>query len=309
MINISFYSFGAGKSKLVDSFVSKNKVFHASRTEKMSFFKGFFSSKESSSSSSLGGEERKISIHANKGPVDPLVKASKEQEILKQLSKQSETRKFHGKRSKKLKFVCVSDTHNQHFGLDIPNGDVLIHSGDFIGRGDLEEYENFAKWISQLPHTHKIVIAGNHDELFEKAPEQAQKILAPHCTYLQDSFVVVDGIKIYGSPWQPEFCDWAFNLQRGKEIKEKWDLIEKDTDVLITHGPPHGNRGGICRDGFDAGCEELLKSIKKIKPIVHISGHIHEGYGVVSDEYCTYINASTCTLRYQPTNPPFVFEL
>jgi len=107
----------------------------------------------------------------------------------------------------------------------------------------------------------------------------------------------------------PFFCDWAFNLDRGPNIKEKWDLIPTSgIDILLTHGPPQLH-GGVTFKGEDTGCEDLLNAIKRAQPLVHVFGHVHEGYGVTKDEICTYINASICTFNYKPTNKPVVFDL
>jgi len=130
-----------------------------------------------------------------------------------------------------------------------------------------------------------------------------------NCIYLEDSAVEICGLKVYGTPWQPEFGGWAFNLERGKEILEKWNLIPDDTDVLITHGPPLGF-GDLCSSGIRAGCVELLHSVQqRIKPKYHVYGHIHEGYGVRSDGKILFINASTCDINYLPCNPAVVFDV
>ena len=119
--------------------------------------------------------------------------------------------------------------------------------------------------------------------------------------------MVIDGVKFYGSPWQPWFYDWAFKFERGPEIRAKWDLIPEDTDVLITHGPLFGI-GDLTAHGDQAGCHDLLEVVEKIKPAIHIFGHIHEGYGVTSNGVTTFINASICDHLYQPVNPPIVYE-
>jgi hypothetical protein len=135
------------------------------------------------------------------------------------------------------------------------------------------------------------------------------KPVLQHCTYLEDSSTVIEGISIYGSPWQPWFYDWAFNLQRGPEIRRKWEAIPANVDILITHGPPIGH-GDECVSGQRAGCVDLLYEIQhRIKPKFHVFGHIHEGYGVTTDGTTTFINASTCTIRYKPVNPPIVFDI
>ena len=116
------------------------------------------------------------------------------------------------------------------------------------------------------------------------------------------------GIKFWGSPWQPEFFDWAFNASRGEEIRQYWDKIPTGIDVLITHGPPFklGDQTDI---GEHVGCLDLLDAIERVKPKLHVFGHIHEGYGVTSANGTTFVNASTCTLRYRPTNSCVVIDL
>mmetsp|Transcript_978 Transcript_978/g.4165 ORF Transcript_978/g.4165 Transcript_978/m.4165 type:complete len:174 (-) Transcript_978:1794-2315(-) len=129
--------------------------------------------------------------------------------------------------------------------------------------------------------------------------------------YLRDSSIDVEGYHIYGSPWSPVFHDWAFNLRRGAECAEAWEKIPQQTDVLITHGPPLGI-GDHCRSHLRAGCVDLLREVLgRVKPLVHMFGHIHEDPGIF--ECCSsqtrFVNASTCTLRYRPANPPVVFDL
>lgn len=202
--------------------------------------------------------------------------------------------------------IAISDTHGMNQSLQIPNGDILIHAGDLCNHGTLEEVIDFNNFLSTLPHPHKIVIAGNHDFCFEKDRKACEEILT-NCIYLQDQAVTIDGVKFYGSPWQPWFYDWAFNLERGPEIRAKWELIPADTDVLITHGPPFGI-GDLTARGDQAGCQDLLEVVEKIKPEVHIFGHIHEGYGTTTKGKTTFINASICDQLYQPVNPPVVYE-
>lgn len=238
----------------------------------------------------------------------------------------------------KVRFVCISDTHTKIEKLDlkfVPDGDVLLHGGDFTNVGLPTDVVEFNKFLGKLPHKYKVVIAGNHDLTFDddmvkngrqdlmyrfgistknfedqlsKLEVSSVKQLLTNCIYLEDESVDIYGIKIYGSPWQPEFCGWGFNLDRGQLLLDKWNLIPDDTDILITHGPPLGY-GDKCFDGQYVGCTELLSTIqKRVKPKYHIAGHIHEDYGITSDGHTTYINASTCTLRYKAINPPVVFD-
>lgn len=209
------------------------------------------------------------------------------------------------------KIVCLSDTHNYHERVRVPEGDVLIHAGDATGRGTLDEIVSFNRWFAALPHRYKIFVAGNHDWLFETSSAFARKLLDSSIFYLQDSFVEIENLKIYGSPWQPRFYDWAFNLTRGAELAEKWKLIPEDTDVLITHGPPHGILDEVPRQYFveNTGCEELRKRVEIVKPKLHVFGHIHCGYGQTEKFGVKFVNASTCDEEYNPRNAPIQIEL
>jgi predicted phosphohydrolase len=205
-----------------------------------------------------------------------------------------------------MRIVCLSDTHGTHERLRVPGGDVLIHAGDFSMNGRPEEIERFDRWLARLPHAHKIVVAGNHDFLFEHEPEQAHALLGS-ALYLRDSLVEVAGLRIWGSPWQPWFHDWAFNLQRGPEIAAKWALIPAGIDVLVTHGPPEKILDRtIGRE--DVGCGDLLRELERVRPRLHVFGHIHEGYGRVERGGTIYVNASNCDVRYRPVQPPIVVE-
>tara|TARA_R110002073_G_scaffold128374_2_gene274096 strand:- start:242 stop:643 length:402 start_codon:yes stop_codon:yes gene_type:complete len=133
-------------------------------------------------------------------------------------------------------------------------------------------------------------------------------MIMTNCIYLQDESVEIEGLKIYGSPWQPWFFNWAFNLRTPEELKEKWDKIPEDTDVLVTHGPPLGILD-LTMDGLNVGCSELIKAVERIKPRAHIFGHIHEGYGDTMLDGCIFVNASINTHRYRPINEPIIFEI
>jgi Icc-related predicted phosphoesterase len=189
-----------------------------------------------------------------------------------------------------LSLVLVSDTHGYHRRISVPPGDVLIHAGDMTETGALSEVEEFNQFLGELPHSHKIVIAGNHDFCFESAPREARSKLT-NATYLEDEQVVVEGVTIYGSPWKPWFYDWAFNLRRGREIAAKWAQIPFHTDILVTHGPPAGI-GDLTLAGINAGCEDLSERIGVVKPRLHVFGHIHEARGVHEEDGTSYVNAS-----------------
>jgi predicted phosphodiesterase len=206
----------------------------------------------------------------------------------------------------RLRIVCLSDTHNRHDALAVPDGDVLLHAGDFTGRGRPREVAAFGAFLARLPHEEKVVVAGNHDFLFQDEPERARELLG-EVTYLQDSLAEVAGLRVWGSPWQPWFYDWAFNLQRGAALAEKWALVPDGVDVLITHGPPHGILDTTSR-GERVGCEELTAARSRIRPRLHLFGHIHEAYGTHRADGILSVNACNCDLAYRPANPPVVVE-
>ncbi|MGH9820515.1 MAG: metallophosphatase domain-containing protein [Pyrinomonadaceae bacterium] len=213
------------------------------------------------------------------------------------------------------RIVCLSDTHNCNEQIVVPDGDILIHSGDATIRGTLEEIVEFNYWFSTLPHQHKIFVAGNHDWLFETDNRSARKLLDQRIIYLQDSSVTIDGLKIYGSPWQPRFFDWAFNLNRGAEMADKWKLIPAEIDILITHGPPNGILDLVPRKIGDenAGCEELRTKVREIAEFgrlkLHVFGHIHCGHGTAEEFGVRFVNASNCDEAYHPSQPPIVIDL
>lgn len=208
-----------------------------------------------------------------------------------------------------MRIVCVSDTHEQEAGLHIPECDLLIHAGDMTYRGDRHKLLAFDEWCAQLPlpRDRILVCAGNHELTLEKEPWLAQQAFQ-HCTYLLDESVERDGFKIYASPWQPRFNDWAFNLDRGSEaLRQAWARIPDDTDVLVTHCPPYGY-GDVTRD-VHVGCELLLERVRVVRPKLHVCGHVHEGYGLHETDFGTVVvNASTCDARYRAVNPAVVIE-
>lgn len=206
-----------------------------------------------------------------------------------------------------MKIVATSDTHSRHGEIEVPDGDVFIHAGDFSKRGRENELIDFNNWLGTLPHSTKIVVAGNHDWCFEKQPERSRELLT-NAIYLKDSSVTIDSIKFYGSPWQPWFFDWAFNLERGPALAEKWQWIPEDVDVLVTHGPPLGH-GDMTVRGEAVGCADLLQRVHEVKPRLHIFGHIHEGAGVTENEHTTFINASALDFQYNVAYTCACFEI
>lgn len=208
--------------------------------------------------------------------------------------------------------VCISDTHGQHMAkrLKIPHGDMLIYCGDFTASRGLIELANFAQWFNSLPHKYKIFVPGNHDWVFAPPGDvgiKAFKYDCPNLIYLDNELVEIENIKIYGTPVQPEFMNWAFNFTPEKR-KLHYSHIPDNIDILITHCPPK-NILDWCPFGKNAGCEILRDEVLgRIKPKYHIFGHIHEGYGIKKECGITFINCSLMTGDYRLKNDPIVFE-
>ena len=218
-----------------------------------------------------------------------------------------------------MRLVIISDTHCTQ--PEVPDGDVLIHCGDHTYHGNVLESEHSLTWLNSLPHRHKIIIAGNHEMGWEKdlrsnyyrpphkfhyKPKHLNRF--PDLIYLHHTGIEIDGIKFWGSPYQPYFMNWAFQFQRGPQAEELWSHIPEDTDVLITHGPPYG-LGDINERDERFGDEDLLARVLEVKPIIHCYGHAHAGYGERFYEGIHFINAALLNEDYMLANKPVVVDL
>lgn len=222
----------------------------------------------------------------------------------------------------KLKITFISDTHTLHSKVtkDLPGGDIIIHAGDTMNSGQFSsELLGFCDWYNSdsVDYDHKIFIAGNHDKIFEDKPDVAKDILSNYdfIDYLQDETIEVEvgdkKVKIYGSPWQPEFYNWAFNLPKGgPELESKWDGIPTDTGILVTHGPPQDilDIAGPPHNTGSLGCSLLRVKVEVIKPKIHVFGHIHGSYGYKFVNGTHFINASILNEQYQYKNKPLTIE-
>lgn len=228
------------------------------------------------------------------------------------------------------KFCLISDTHNLHDQIKIPECEFLIHAGDFSGRGTVPECASFFNWFSVQPAKFKLAICGNHDKLAQKDPNLFKSLIPSNVIYLQDNGVEIDGIKFYGTPWQPYFYDWAFNGLESRGIQgflynggpglgvtpdrdhpylyEVYGKIPDDTNVLICHGPPrYGNLDNIPynREDDKAGSFELFTVIQRLKDLkLGVFGHFHSGYGVERFDKALLCNAALLNENYKVANKP-----
>lgn len=224
-----------------------------------------------------------------------------------------------------IRIVAISDTHCQHDRITIPPCDILIHAGDFTGRGSFKEVASFTNWLSEQDNAkHKVFIAGNHDHLAMKDPYLFQSLVPKNCNYLKDSHVIVEGLKIYGTPWTPFFYDWAFNGIEEKPnvgtyypggpggygpdqdhpmLSDIYKMIPEDTDILVCHGPPAANGISTNLEGYDCGSWALKDALRNIPKLQYgICGHIHEGKGIGNDG--RWYNVSSLTRGYELRGDP-----
>lgn len=222
-----------------------------------------------------------------------------------------------------MKISALSDMHGEL--PPVPSCDLCLIAGDLCPATDhsihFQEYwleTVFNRWLKDIDAKKKIFIAGNHDFIFQKRPDLIRKMKFAG-TYLEDSETEYEGLKIYGTPWQPYFYDWAFNLYED-DLEKKWEKIPQDTDIIVVHGPPHGYGDlapRVIKDeneqewpsGECTGSPSLLKKITEIKPKLVIYGHIHEGYGQWLLDNTILANVSVLNGQYVMTRPPMVFEL
>lgn len=184
-----------------------------------------------------------------------------------------------------MRIVTVSDTHNQLSKVKLPKGDLLIHAGDWTMRGAINEVAQFAHDLKSVAYGFKygaVVVAGNHDWLAQKDDHQVRSMLKDaDIKYLLDQEVVINGLKFWGSPWTPWFLDWAFNAQRGEEIRAKWEMIPRDANVIVTHGPAADLLDEV-PSGYGVGCQDLRETLAvRVQPMLHVFGHIHHSYGIL----------------------------
>ena len=217
---------------------------------------------------------------------------------------------------KSYNITAISDTHSKHTMLNgkLPGGDILIHAGDFTFSGKQYEAESFVNWFSKQDYRYKVFIAGNHDDIMES--ERAEEIISKlpnNVFYLENDGIVLDGIKIWGSPNTPPYgTGVAFNLSRGYLLNRTYSSIPDDADIVITHVPLYGYNDYSHTNQQHVGSIELYYRFSKINPHLHICGHIHESYGnsivKTTAGIIESINASIWNHFTDSINNPINFE-
>ena len=181
----------------------------------------------------------------------------------------------------------------------MPYADILVHSGDFTMAGGDMEALDFIEWLCDLPYKHKFFIAGNHDDCMLDATLEG---LPNDVHYLSDSGITIDGISFYGAP--------MFVTFEGEDLKEMehYEQIPDNIDILITHRPPLGILDSI-DDKLHYGSSLLLDKVSKIKPKMHLFGHVHDVYGTMDWKGITFSNGGVTDRRYDIRYSPHILEI
>lgn len=200
----------------------------------------------------------------------------------------------------------MSDSHMNHDQINIPDGDIFIHSGDFLGHGRINELIIFNEWLKTLPHKHKFIVPGNHDWVFFDHEATARDTLTEAICLIDES-IEIESLKIYGTPWMPKFYDWAF-MKSEKDLIPIYEKIPNNLDILITHTPPYDILDKNMR-GHPCGSQSLHDAVMKKAPRAHIFGHIHESSGIMKLKNTTFYNAAVLNDYYAPVFECKEFEL
>ena len=188
-----------------------------------------------------------------------------------------------------MRIVCIADTHGLHRQLNVPNGDLLIHAGDFtLNSKPPSIVSDFDAWLGSLPHPHKVVIPGNHEFILE---EPRNRGAITNASLLIDSGLEIEGLRIWGSPLTPLYGG-AFGKSNPEDRKRLWAKILDGLDILVTHTPPFAilDHGGSAERR--EGCPQLLEAVFRAFPRLHVFGHVHAGYGTLRTSDTLFVNAS-----------------
>lgn len=213
-----------------------------------------------------------------------------------------------------MKICCVADTHCDYNYIPlIPTVDIFIHGGDIDIQNEAQ-LKGFNEVLNKIPTKYKIVIGGNHDTYLERLGMILIQKELNNCVYLENSGVEIEGIKFWGSPITPFFNNWAFNRERGEEIKKYWNLIPNDVNILLTHGAPYNIMDLVLLANGEPGDHEgdldLKNRIKELKNLkYHIFGHFHASYGIEEKNNIKHINASLMNEEYKLVKKPIIINI
>lgn len=205
-----------------------------------------------------------------------------------------------------LTIVLISDTHELHREIEVPPGDILIHAGDFtMNSRSAERLIDFNEWLGDLPHAHRVVIPGNHDSILETS---SGRRLITNATLLINESVELMGLRLWGSPATP-LLGVGFGVVSDKDRARLYSSIPADTDIFVTHGPPYGILDQVPGSERHEGCFQLKASVLRVKPMLHVFGHVHGAYGTHCNGDTLFVNAALPDSGFEMKNRPHVFRL
>jgi Icc-related predicted phosphoesterase len=192
--------------------------------------------------------------------------------------------------SNALRLVLLSDTHQRHREVEVPDADILIHAGDFTMLSkSMSAIADFNTWLGELPHRHKIIVPGNHEYFLEADP--SRRSMLTNAIVLINEGTEIERLRIWGTPITPLYSG-AFGLSSSNDRKQVYAQIPKDIDILITHGPPYGILDSVSHTGPHPGCRELFDAVVRVRPKLHVFGHVHGAHGILHTNQTNFVNAA-----------------
>jgi predicted phosphohydrolase len=211
------------------------------------------------------------------------------------------------KTKKSVHIVLLSDTHELHREVNVPPGDLLIHAGDFtMFSKNPSAISDFNDWLGELPHPSKIVIPGNHEFFLEQ--DVSRRRLLTNANVLVDEEIAVGGLRIWGSPVTPLYGG-AFGRSSARDRRSAFSLIAPGVDILVTHGPPLGVLDQVPGTESRAGCAELAEAVRRVRPKLHVFGHIHGAHGITERDGITSANAALMGLDGDLEAAPIILRM
>ena len=205
-----------------------------------------------------------------------------------------------------VRLVLLSDTHGMHRSVRAPEGDWLIHAGDFTVSKSWKEIVDFNAWLAELPHRVKILVPGNWEFWLEA--DLSKRSLLSNAAVLINERIQIEGLHIWGSPVTPLYGG-AFGMSSAADRKRLYDQIPDDTDILITHGPSFGMLDCPPNSNLHVGCRELFDAVMRVKPTLHLFGHVHGAKGIVYTDSTIFVNAALLGPHGEMDKAPIVLRL
>jgi Icc-related predicted phosphoesterase len=191
--------------------------------------------------------------------------------------------------------------------VEVPDGDILIHAGDFtMFSKSMSAIADFNTWLGELPHRHKILTYGNHEFFVEADP--SRRSMLTNALVLVNEGTEIEGLRIWGSPVTPLYGG-AFGLSSQEDRKRLYAQIPEGTDILVTHGPPFGILDSAPHSGLHSGCRELLDAVMRVRPKLHVFGHVHGAHGIFQTKPTIFVNAAMRGANGDLDHSPIVLQM